>query len=101
MCGWREGGRGEVEDRLSRMSQWMFCARRAEVEVCDGRTIQRTTRARVKGLMPLARTASRNSGMLVVEARERRWKVQSGIVGGYVYSLLCCVMLYLHCKSAM
>jgi hypothetical protein len=84
MCGCSEDGSGEVEARLRRMSQWMFCARRASVDVWEGRIIQRTTRAVVKGLMPLACTASRNCGMLVEGARERRWSVQTGIVDRYV-----------------
>ena len=45
--------------------------------------IQRTTRAMVKGRVPLAWTASRNWEMFVDGASERRWSVQTGMIDGY------------------
>jgi hypothetical protein len=45
----KEGGRGLVEERTSRMSQWMFFARSSGVEREVGRMIHRITRDTTSG----------------------------------------------------
>lgn len=60
----------------------MLRARRCSVESLVGRIIQRITRDTTKGVMFEDLRVERKVAMLVVGWRERRWRVQSGIVGG-------------------
>jgi hypothetical protein len=70
-----KGGFGEGE------VYWMFLARSSDVEMIDGRIIQRITRAMVRGLRDVfVWRVVRNWGSVVVGVRERRWMEQIGIV---------------------
>lgn len=87
MCQWcemrlvREGGKVVLDGRMRRMSQWMFCARREEVERVVGRTIQRMTREMTIGVMGAEERVSRKVWIVVEGVREIRWRVRRGIFG--------------------
>jgi hypothetical protein len=74
-------GRGVVDgvDKMRRMSQWMFLARRGTVESVVGRIIQRITRDVTMGLRSEAWRVLTNVGIEVEGLRERRFMVQIGI----------------------
>jgi hypothetical protein len=83
MRGVSELGRREEEGRIRRMSQWMFWARREDVERVEGRIIQRIMRERIRGFMGVEERVRRKSWRGVWGVRERRWIVRRGIFGGY------------------
>lgn len=66
--------------KMTRMSQWMFLARRGTVESVVGRMIQRITRDMTRGLRSVDERDKRNLGIEVEGLRERRWIVQIGIL---------------------
>jgi len=67
---------------MRRRSQWMFCARSSDVDICVGRIIQRRTRDMTRGSTLEVRRVERNvsKGLGVVMWRERRVTVHKGIL---------------------
>lgn len=91
---WTELGRGSVEGRTRRRSQWMFCAKSSDVDICVGRIIQRRTRDMTRGSALDVRRVERKlrRGLGVVVWRERRVTVHKGILE-YVNEVTTCEMV--------
>jgi hypothetical protein len=58
----------------------MFCARRGEMEIVVGRTIQRMTLDTTRGFREVLEKVVRNLLSAVEGVRESRWTVQIGIL---------------------
>lgn len=75
---WSVDGSASAEGRMRRMSQWIFRAISAGTEIEVGRMIHRITFEMTRGLRGVEERMARKFGMGV--ARERRYRVQRGIV---------------------
>lgn len=69
-----------MSGRIMSKSQWMFCARRGEMEIVVGRTIQRMTLDTTRGFREVLEKVVRNLLSAVEGVRESRWTVQIGIL---------------------